>query len=98
MAVQPAIRTLHETFEAVRRREVERNIHRMAESEHDHVERLTKSIMQKLLAIPVVHLKAMAVSDGDFKARIEFLNELFDRSECEEITKNGNGKPTNEQH
>lgn len=98
MAVQPAIRTLHETFEAIRRREVERNIHRMAESEHDHVERLTKSIMQKLLAIPVVHLKAMAVSDGDFKARIEFLNELFDRSECEEITNNGNGKPTNGQH
>ncbi len=92
LAVQPAIQTLHETFEAVRRREVERNLHRVAESEHENVERLTRSIMQKLLAIPIVHLKTMAAGDADFASRIAFLNEVFDRSHCEDL----NGRQVDE--
>ncbi len=84
-AVQPAIQTLHDTFEAIRKREFDRNIHRIAESEHEDVERLTRSIMQKLLAIPIVHLKTMASNDIDFSSRISFLNQVFDRSQCEDV-------------
>ena len=35
-ALQPAIRTLYETFESVRRREVERNLHRFDPGAHAH--------------------------------------------------------------
>jgi len=83
-AVEPAIRVLHQTFEAIRYQEVERNIHRFNAQDHDNVDRLTRSIMQKLIAIPIVHLKAMANSNKELAERLELLGHLFDRGDCEE--------------
>jgi glutamyl-tRNA reductase len=83
-AVEPAVRTLTDTFESIRGREVERNIHRFPTEQQQDVERLTRSIMQKLIAIPIVRLKAMAESEGDLVTRIEVLNSLFDKGDCEE--------------
>ena len=83
-AVEPAVRVLHQTFEAIRSREVERNIHRFNPKDHGHVDRLTRSIMQKLIAIPIVRLKAMANSDEELAERLELLGHLFDRGDCEE--------------
>ena len=83
-ALQPAIHTLYETFEAVRQREVTRNLHRFEAADREQVERLTRSIMQKLLAIPVVRLKTMAASEMDLAGRVEILNSLFARVACEE--------------
>jgi glutamyl-tRNA reductase len=83
-AVEPAVRTLTETFETIRSRELERNIHRFPSEQQEDVDRLTRSIMQKLIAIPIVRLKAMAESEGDLVSRIEVLNSLFDKGECEE--------------
>ncbi len=82
--LQPAIHTLYDTFEAVRRREVDRNLHRFDASQHEQIDRLTRSIMQKLLAIPVVRLKTMAASEMDLAGRVEILNSLFARVACEE--------------
>ena len=83
-AVEPAVCLLQETFESIRRREVERNIHRFAPQDQEHVDRLTRSIMQKVLAIPVVRIKRMANGETDLTERLELLRLLFDRSECEE--------------
>ncbi len=83
-AVEPAIRLLHQTFEAIRYREVERNIQRFNPEDHGNVDRLTRSIVQKLIAIPIVRLKAMANSDDDLAERLELLSHLFDRGDCEE--------------
>jgi glutamyl-tRNA reductase len=79
--LQPAIRTLYDTFEQVREREVARNIHRFEPANRDDVDRLTRSIMQKLLAVPVVRLKTMASVDDDVEDRINVLNALFQRPE-----------------
>jgi hypothetical protein len=40
--------------------------------------------MQKLIAIPIVRLKAMAENDKDLAERIELLGGLFDKGGCEE--------------
>lgn len=83
-AVELAVRVLEETFESIRRHEVERNIHRFTAQDHEHVERLTRSIIQKLLAIPIVQLKKMTNGQADLTQRLELLSSLFDRGNCEE--------------
>lgn len=83
-ALQSAIHVLYQTFEAIRAREVERNIHRFVDEDHDQVDRLTRSIMQKLLAIPIVRLKMMADESLDLAERVELLQALFVRPNCEE--------------
>ena len=83
-AVELAVRMLDQTFEAIRYREVERNIHRFSPKDHGNVDRLTRSIIQKLIAIPIVRLKAMVNSDEDLSERLELLGHLFDRGDCEE--------------
>ncbi|HUF10053.1 MAG TPA: glutamyl-tRNA reductase [Rhodothermales bacterium] len=83
-AVEPAVHVLQEAFESVRRREVERNIHRFADEDREQVERLTRSIMQKLLAIPIVRLKGMSNGEAELVRSLEVLGSLFDRGDCGE--------------
>ncbi len=83
-ALQPAILQLKETFEAIRLREIERHAHRFKETDREELERLTRSIMQKLLAIPVLRLKEAATDSLSLARRIELLNELFSHPACED--------------
>lgn len=82
-AMQPAIEALRNTFDAIREQEVERHAHR-TDMDRAEVDRLTKSIMQKLLAVPIVKLKNVDPDSIDFVQGIELLHALFSRPSCED--------------
>ena len=83
-ALQPAIQAIRETFDAIRCQEIERHAHRMDGVDHDDLDRLTQSIMQKLLAVPIVRLKNVDPDSIDFVRGIKLLHALFDRPGCED--------------
>lgn len=85
-ALQPAIRALRETFEAIRQQEIERHAHRFRHADRDDLDRLTRSILQKLLAVPVVRLKDTDPDSLDFARGIRFLSHVFSRPGCDEET------------
>ena len=79
-ALQPAIQAIRETFDTIREQEVERHAHR-TDMDREEVEHLTKSIMQKLLAVPIVRLKNVDPDSVDFVQGIELLHALFSPSD-----------------
>jgi glutamyl-tRNA reductase len=83
-ALQPAIQALRDAFETIRRQEIERHHRRFSEIDRAELDRLTRSIMQKLLAIPVVRLKSIDPESIDFVRGIQLLVQLFTRPACEE--------------
>ena len=85
-ALQPAIQALRETFEAIRLQEIERHAHRFHHADRDDLDRLTRSILQKLLAVPVVRLKDTDPDSLDFARGIRFLSHVFSRPGCDEET------------
>ena len=83
-AMQPAIHAIQQTFEDIRRQEIERNHHRFSNTDAKELDRLTKSIMQKVLAVPVVRLKNVGPHHIDYVNGIKLLQTLFARETCEE--------------
>ena len=79
-ALQPAIQAIRHTFEGIREKEVERHAHRIDGMDRDEVDRLTQSIMQKLLAVPIVRLKNVDPDSIDFVHGIKLLHALFTRA------------------
>ena len=75
-ALQPAIQAIRETFDTIRRQEVDRHAHR-TDMDRDEVDQLTKSIMQKLLAVPIVRLKNVDPESIDFVQGVKLLHALF---------------------
>lgn len=82
-AMQSAIQALRDTFDAIREQEVERHAHR-TDMNREEVDRLTKSIMQKVLAVPIVKLKNVDPESIDFVQGIKLLHALFSRPACED--------------
>lgn len=81
-ALQPAIQAIRRTFDAIREQEVDRHAHR-TDMDREEVDRLTESIMQKLLAVPIVRLKNVDPESIDFVQGIELLRALFAPSDEE---------------
>ena len=81
-ALQPAIQAIRDTFDTIREQEVDRHAHR-TDMDREEVDRLTQSIMQKLLAVPIVRLKNVDPESIDFVQGIELLHALFAPSEEE---------------
>ncbi len=79
-ALQPAIQAIRSTFDTIRKQEVDRHAHR-TDMDREEVDRLTESIMQKLLAVPIVRLKNVDPESIDFVQGIELLRVLFAPSE-----------------
>jgi len=75
-ALQPAIQAIRETFDGIRKQEVDRHAHR-TEMDREEVDQLTKSIMQKLLAVPIVRLKNVDPDSIDFVQGVKLLHALF---------------------
>ncbi len=82
-ALQPAIQAIRNTFDTIREQEVERHAHR-TDMDRAEVDRLTESIMQKLLAVPIVRLKNVDPESIDFVQGIELLHALFAPSDAED--------------
>ncbi len=82
-AMQPAIHAILDTFENIRQQEIERHVHRFVDADLKQLDRITKSIMQKVLAVPVVRLKNVGPDNIDYVNGIKLLQTLFARTSCE---------------
>lgn len=83
-SLQPAIQAIAETFEAIRMQEVGKYRQQFSEKDRDQLDRLTRSIVQKLLAVPVVRLKSIDPERIDFAHGVRFLQHLFLRNDCDD--------------
>ena len=82
-ALQPAIQAIRTTFDDIRKQEVDRHAQKTGMN-REEVDRLTKSIMQKLLAVPIVKLKNVDPDSISFVQGIQLLHALFSRPSCED--------------
>ncbi|MCF0070655.1 glutamyl-tRNA reductase [Dyadobacter sp. CY261] len=76
MIVSPTIQKLKGALETIRKEELTRFTKSLTESELEKVERITSSMMQKILKLPVLQLKA-ACKRGEAETLIDVLNDLF---------------------
>ena len=83
-SLQPAIQAIAETFEAIRMQEVDKYRQQFSETDRDQLDRLTRSIVQKLLAVPVVRLKSVDPERIDFAHGVRLLQHLFLRHDCDD--------------
>ena len=77
MEVSPTIHRLKNALEQIRQEEIARYLKNLDNKEAEHVEKITKGIMQKIIKLPVLQLKA-ACKRGEAETLIDVLNDLFD--------------------
>ena len=77
MMVSPIINKLKNALEQIRQEELNRYLKQMNDEEAKKVELITKNIMQKIMKLPVLQLKA-ACKRGEAETLIDVLNDLFD--------------------
>lgn len=82
MMVSPTIQKLKNSLEAIRKEELARFLKNAKPDEAARLEEMSKSLMQKILKYPVLHLKA-ACKRGDAESLAEVLNELFNLDQPE---------------
>lgn len=83
-ALQPAISAIENSFELIRRREVERHHHRFAGIDRHELDRITRAITQKLLAVPLARLESIDPAGADLVPGIGHLRTLFSRPACDD--------------
>ena len=74
----PTIQQLREKFELIRALELEKFKNKIGESDFEHVDLLTKRIINKLLHPTMVSLKEPVADSGILSTRLQVLRELFD--------------------
>jgi glutamyl-tRNA reductase len=77
LSVTPTIQKLKGVLDQIRSEELARYSKNISESEKDLMEKVTNSIIQKILKQPVIHLKDVCMK-GDPQNIIHTLNKLFD--------------------
>ena len=88
MIVSPTINRLKEALEQIRREELSRYLRKVSKKENELLEQVTKNMMQKILKLPVLNLKA-ACRRGDAETLIDVLNDLFDLEKKPELENKG---------
>ncbi len=76
MVVSPTIQKLKGALEQIRREEMARFVKELSAEEIEKMERITTSMMQKIIKLPVIQLKA-ACKRGEAETLIDVLNDLF---------------------
>lgn len=76
MMVSPTIHKLKNALEQIRQEEITRYLKSLNEEEAKAVEKVTRSMMQKIIKLPVLQLKA-ACKRGEADSLIDVLNDLF---------------------
>ncbi|MCC5939380.1 MAG: glutamyl-tRNA reductase [Lunatimonas sp.] len=85
MMVSPTINKLKNALEQIRQEELERHLKNANPKEYATIDKITKSMMQKIIKIPVVQLRAACQRD-QAEGMIDLITDLFDlekRSEPE---------------
>jgi glutamyl-tRNA reductase len=76
MAISPAVQQFKNTLEEIRQKEMARYLKNLGEAERGILEEVTKNILQKIVKLPVLELKA-ACQRGESEELIAGLNALF---------------------
>ncbi len=76
MAVSPTIHRLKNALEQIRQEEMARHLKKLNEKEAKYLEKITRGMMQKIIKLPVLQLKA-ACKRGEAETLIDVLNDLF---------------------
>ncbi len=76
MVVSPTIQKLKNALEQIRQEEMSRFMKGLSEEEVAKVDKITSSMMQKIIKLPVLQLKA-ACKRGEAETLIDVLNDLF---------------------
>ncbi|WP_337043405.1 glutamyl-tRNA reductase [Emticicia sp. 17c] len=76
MIVSPTIQKLKNALEQIRKEEMARFVKDLSAEEAEKVEKITASMMQKVIKLPVLQLKA-ACKRGEAETLIDVLNDLF---------------------
>ena len=77
MEVSPIINKLKEALERIRQEELSKYLKNLDSEESKKLDQITKSMMQKIIKLPVLQLKA-ACKRGEAETLIDVLNDLFD--------------------
>lgn len=77
MMVSPTINRLKQSLEQIRQEELSRYLKNVGEKEYTLIDKITKSMMQKILKVPVVQLRAACKRD-EAEEMIEIITDLFD--------------------
>ncbi len=77
MLVSPTINKLKQALEQIRQEELSRFMKNASEKEYEVIDKVTKSMMQKILKVPVVQLRAACKRD-EAEEMIEIISDLFD--------------------
>lgn len=77
MQVSPTINKLKQSLEQIRQEELSRYLKNIDEKDFVLIDKITKSMMQKILKVPVVQLRAACKRD-QAEEMIEIITDLFD--------------------
>lgn len=77
LSISPTIQRLKEALEQIRSEEVSRFVKGINPQEAELIDKVTKSMVNKIIKLPVLQLKA-ACKRGEQEDLIEMLNDLFD--------------------
>ncbi|MEM9832971.1 MAG: glutamyl-tRNA reductase [Bacteroidota bacterium] len=77
MEVSPTIQRLKNALEQIRQEEMSRYLKDLDDTQRQQVEKITRGMMQKIMKLPVLQLKA-ACKRGEAETLIDVLNDLFD--------------------
>ncbi|WP_158858398.1 glutamyl-tRNA reductase [Lunatibacter salilacus] len=89
MMVSPTINKLKNVLEQIRKEELERYLKNADAKEYAIIDKITKSMMQKIIKVPVVQLRAACKRD-QAEEMIDLITDLFDlekERENEEVKK-----------
>lgn len=76
MVVSPTIHKLKNALENIRQEELARHLKKLSPEETKLIDDVTRNIMQKIIKLPVLQLKA-ACKRGEAETLIDVLNDLF---------------------
>jgi glutamyl-tRNA reductase len=77
LSISPTIQKLKDALEQIRQEELARYLKQATAAEADLLDKATASMMNKILKLPVLQLKA-ACKRGEQETLIDLLNDLFD--------------------
>jgi glutamyl-tRNA reductase len=77
LLVSPTIQKLKSALETIRQEEMSRYLKTMTQEEVEKMDKITSAMMQKIIKLPVLQLKA-ACKRGEAETLIDVLNDLFD--------------------
>ncbi len=77
LRITPTITALREKLDGIRRSEIEKQANKLSDTEKEKLEMLTRSILNKILHEPMVHLREFTNGNTDGYLKVDAVRELF---------------------